>query len=239
MARHGSTVTLVLLLCFGCAAPPPAHESPEHRAALQALGQAGISTREGRYAEATEALVALWEESARPPFPRPLYYGNLLKPISDLAKADAQARERLIVVEREQLARVLAGSNAEARPWLDLNRALADEEALVEYAKVALDDKYKRERLEYHELRAFDRLIAVGQWELAGRMYEDPVGRLYGRRTPGVLVPLEMVGKAGAALLNAPLYVLGAGMVSSPGSGPRSRRALPAPQSRRRQRTST
>jgi hypothetical protein len=110
---------------------------------------------------------------------------------------------------------VLGGSIREERPWLDLNTALGDDEALVTYARAVANNPRAREGLEYQDHRAFERLTAAGEWEIAGRMYEDPVDRFYVRKTPPVLAPLEGAAQVTVGVLTAPYaIVFGSMMVS-------------------------
>jgi hypothetical protein len=218
-------LTAVVTALQGCNTPPDPVWQAEHDEAVGRWREAGRMLAERRYEEATDSLELLWRESTSPPWvpKRPLFYSNLLGSIRGLTEVFAPGRERFLAIEAEQFAAISAGTADpwQERIWLDLNRTLRNEVLLVEYAEIALADPHRRKALAYQDHRAFDRLIEVGRWDLAGYLHDDAVDRIYPEETPLLLRPVEGAAKVAVGIAGAPLWLFGTGMVTSPrGLGP-------------------
>lgn len=131
------------------------------------------------YELATEQFIALWTESTRADITLGTYYwGNLTEDISILVRAHPPARIKFEELREPTESRVLSGTVSiwEEAVWFAFTQMIGADDALVKYAERFQKDPIRMDRLSRESYNAFERLVALGRWDLAGWVYSDPVG---------------------------------------------------------------
>lgn len=170
----------------GCCGGPNwnAEEEARFSAGARRHDHARSQLRAGNFQFASVEYVELWRESTRPEAPVGTYFhGNLTEDISNLVRDYPPARNLFEAMREPMESRVLAGAATlgEEDLWIEFTQMIGADEGLVAYAERFKHDAIRMDRLAYGPRRAFDRLIAVERWDLAGWVYTDPVRVAGGR----------------------------------------------------------
>jgi thioredoxin-like negative regulator of GroEL len=132
-----------------------------------------VLLEQGRIEEATDELAWIWEHALEVgEHWIGVRHSYVVKEISELVNAHATARARFAAI-RDRTEQRLPAADA-IRDWVDLNRALGDDDRTLGWIARSADDPARRVPVEAN-MMLFELLVRRSRWEDLGRLIEDPV----------------------------------------------------------------
>lgn len=143
------------------------------------LEYAQALTQRGRYDEATQEFVSLWNDmgASQDEDIREMRHWWITEEMGELADAHPPAQERFALLRDQAESRLRSGDSTflDLDEWLALNELLHDTQRVADWALRLKDRPDAAETLRNYQHQVFSMLTADDQWELAGRSLFDPM----------------------------------------------------------------